>query len=159
MFRQSWDTGISLIQWNLVKSEAGVLRGVHVHPRHDDYLTIVDGSATIGLRDLRKDSPTEGNVLMIDVSSEVLEPLVIPHGVAHGFLFHEPSIGVYSVSHYWDTADEVACLWSDPDLEMKWPYEPKLISERDSSAQSLTELLDEIEPHQPISLLEPHPES
>jgi dTDP-4-dehydrorhamnose 3,5-epimerase len=150
LFRESWGLGVSPVQWNVVRSEPGVLRGVHVHPLHDDYLTIIDGSATIGLRDLRRDSPTEGEVEMVEVGGNALRSIAVPHGVAHGFLFHEPSIHVYAVSHYWDTDDELACLWSDPDLEMHWPTQPRLVSERDASAQSFRSLLSEIEPFQAI---------
>ena len=60
LFREEWETDVHPVQWNAVDSEQGVLRGVHVHPRHDDYLTVVRGSATVGLRDLRDDSPTAG---------------------------------------------------------------------------------------------------
>lgn len=156
LFRESWPLGVSPVQWNVVRSEEGVLRGVHVHPRHDDYLTIVKGRATIGLRDLRRGSPTEGAVEVAEVSGDALQPIVIPHGVAHGFLFHEPSMHVYAVSHYWDTDDELACLWSDADLGIPWPFEPRLVSERDGNAQSLNSLLAELEPYQPFSPEQPH---
>src|SRR4051812_14024847 len=60
VFREEWDTGISPVQWNIVSSEAGTLRGVHVHIRHDDYLTTLRGRASVGLRDLRRGSPAQG---------------------------------------------------------------------------------------------------
>ena len=31
LYRQEWATGVSPIQWNAVRSDGGVLRGVHVH--------------------------------------------------------------------------------------------------------------------------------
>jgi dTDP-4-dehydrorhamnose 3,5-epimerase len=34
IFRQEWPTGVAPVQWNAVRSMAGVLRGVHVHVRH-----------------------------------------------------------------------------------------------------------------------------
>lgn len=150
VFRREWDTGIDPVQWNMVRSDAGVLRGVHVHLRHADYLMIVSGSATVGLRDLRSDSPTEGTAATIPTDGRRLTSITIPPGVAHGFLFHEPAIHVYAVSHYWDTADELACHWSDPDLEIVWPETPSLVSPRDDSAGSLSDLLAEISPYQPI---------
>ncbi len=45
LFRECWPTAIRPIQWNVVSSKAGVLRGVHVHVRHDDYLTVASGAA------------------------------------------------------------------------------------------------------------------
>ena len=43
LFRAPWDLAIAPVQWNAVRSEAGVLRGVHAHHRHADYLTVVVG--------------------------------------------------------------------------------------------------------------------
>ena len=53
LFRDEWETGLSPVQWNAVSSEPGTLRGVHLHTRHDDYLTTLKGRASVGLRDLR----------------------------------------------------------------------------------------------------------
>jgi dTDP-4-dehydrorhamnose 3,5-epimerase len=150
IYRESWDAKVSPVQWNVVRSNRGVLRGVHVHPRHDDYLTVISGHATVGLRDLRRGSSTEGSVSIVDLKGDALASIVIPHGVAHGFLFQEPSIHVYAVSSYWDPDDELACLWSDPALGIDWPFEPRLLSDRDSAAQGFNQLLAEIEPLQPI---------
>ena len=150
LFRESWDLDVSPIQWNVVRSEEGVLRGVHVHPRHDDYLSVLTGRATVGLRDLRSGSPTEGLADLVELSGDQLRSIVIPHGVAHGFLFHEPSLHMYSVSHYWDTDDELGCLWSDPALEIPWPFSPSDLSKKDTNAQSLGDLLIELESYQPI---------
>lgn len=152
IYREEWDTGIRPLQWNVVRSAAGTLRGVHVHPVHHDYLVIVDGKATVGLRDLRQGSPTEGASATVVASGNALKALYVPPGVAHGFLFHEPSLHVYSVSHYWDLADELGCVWSDPELEIEWPFAPELVSERDAGAQSLRDLVDELAPYQPIAL-------
>src|SRR3989304_9839168 len=60
VFRRSWDTGIEPVQWNFVRSQAGVLRGGHVHVRPVDYLIVLEGRASIGLRDLRRGSPPGG---------------------------------------------------------------------------------------------------
>jgi dTDP-4-dehydrorhamnose 3,5-epimerase len=61
VFRASWGVGFSPVQWNVVQSAQGVLRGVHVHPVHEDYLVLLLGHATLGLRDLRPGSPTLGH--------------------------------------------------------------------------------------------------
>src|SRR5262249_50281289 len=87
-FRELWDTGGAPVQWNFVRSEAEVLRGVHVHHVHSDYLIILHGRASIGLRDLRRGSPTEGAVALVEMRGDDLKGLTIPPGVAHGFYFH-----------------------------------------------------------------------
>jgi dTDP-4-dehydrorhamnose 3,5-epimerase len=150
LFRVEWETGVTPIQWNAVRSEAGVLRGVHVHPRHDDYLTVPLGRADIGLRDLRRGSPTENLSACIQLSGERPAALVIPHGVAHGFYFREPSLHVYAVTEYWSLSDELSCRWDDPELEIPWPVESARVSERDAASPSLRSLLEQLEPWQPI---------
>ncbi len=150
LYRNEWDTGVAPIQWNAVRSEAGVLRGVHVHLRHDDYLTVPVGRASVGLRDLRSGSPTEGLAAIVALGADRQAALAIPHGVAHGFYFHEPSLHVYAVTRYWDPSDELSCRWDDPELEIPWPVQSARVSERDAASQSLRALLDELAPWQPI---------
>src|SRR5438034_2304054 len=140
LYRSSWEPGVEPVQWNAVRSEANVLRGVHVHRRHTDYLTVVSGSATIGLHDLRPGSPTEGVGMTVRLKPGEPAALVIPVGVAHGFYFHEPSIHVYAVSHEFDPADELGCRWDDPALEIDWPCSDPVLSERDRNLGSLSEL-------------------
>ena len=60
LFRGEWNQGVAPVQWNAVRSDIGVLRGVHAHLRHADYLTVPIGRATVGLRDLRRWSDTLG---------------------------------------------------------------------------------------------------
>ncbi len=150
LFRAEWETGVSPIQWNAVRSEAGVLRGVHVHLSHYDYLTVPAGRADVGLRDLRHGSPTHGLTALIELGEERPAALVIPPGVAHGFYFHEPSLHVYAVSEYWNPDDELGCRWDDPELAIPWPVRSPRLSERDAGSPSLRALLDELEPLQPI---------
>ena len=151
MYRVSWFQDRSpALQWNLVRSRAGTLRGVHVHVVHSDFWLLVEGVATVGLCDLRRHSPTFR--LAVDLPVRAGDPVlvVIPRGVAHGFLFHQPSLHVYSVTSYWDPADELGCRWDDPDLGIQWPAgAPPTLSDRDQAAPSLAALMATIEPQQP----------
>lgn len=144
LYREEWPTGVAPIQWNAVDTKAGVLRGVHVHLRHDDYLVVVRGRATVGVQDLRHGSPTEGAAACVELSDERPTAISIPHGIAHGFYFQQPSIHIYSVSHYWDMADELGCRWDDPGLEIPWPQRVAQISPRDAALPSLDTLLGEL---------------
>ena len=60
IFRLEWDAGIEPVQWNFVRSQANVLRGVHVHVVHSDYLVCLEGTMVLGLWDIRPESPTHG---------------------------------------------------------------------------------------------------
>lgn len=150
VFRASWETAIAAIQWNCAESQANVLRGVHVHVKHDDFLILLRGRASIGLRDLRRGSPTEGMTALIDMQGQELHAITIPPGVAHGFYFHEPSTHIYAVNEYWDPSDELGCHWADPALGIDWPEIAPFISERDATLPSLGELVESLPPWQQI---------
>jgi len=142
IFRDEWELPVQPVQWNAVRSEAGTLRGVHVHVTHDDYLIVVGGSAAIGLRDMRPDSPTDGLATTVELDADEPSALVIPVGVAHGFYFHERSMHIYAVTEYWDPRDELACRWDDSELGIAWPAPPRLLSDRDRDAPSYVSMRD-----------------
>lgn len=148
ILRESWELGPRPVQWNVVRSGPGTVRGLHVHLIHLDYWMLVRGVATVGFRDLRKHSPTAGMAGALYLDGQVPEILVIPPGVGHGFQFHETSIHVYAVTHYWNLADELGCRWNDPALGIPWPEPTAVLSDRDRLAQPLEGLLRELEPHQ-----------
>ena len=144
LFRNSWELEVAPVQWNVVRSGANVLRGVHAHHRHSDYLTIVAGRATIGLHDLRGGSSTEGLGAAVQLDAASPAALVIPPGVAHGFYFPDSAIHVYAVSHEWDPSDELGCRWDDPGLGLAWPCRGPLLSPRDRALGPLSELRDAV---------------
>jgi dTDP-4-dehydrorhamnose 3,5-epimerase len=138
--RASWGVP-KPVQWNLVHSRPGTLRGVHLHRRHWDYLVLVAGRCVYGLRDLRAGDATRGVAVTITAEAERPFALVLPPGVAHGFYFPVASTHVYGVTHYWDLADELGCRFDDPELGIDWPTHEVLLSPRDRALPSLRELL------------------
>ncbi|MBI5311365.1 MAG: dTDP-4-dehydrorhamnose 3,5-epimerase family protein [Actinobacteria bacterium] len=146
IFRDEWDAIARPAQWGHSTSHAGVVRGVHVHPVHDDFLVVVSGRMFAGLVDLRVDSPTHGAAACLELSGDAPAGVTIPHGVAHGFYFAEPSAFVLGVTHTYDPADELGCRWDDPELGIPWPAfagDPT-VSPRDLELQSLSELRREL---------------
>jgi dTDP-4-dehydrorhamnose 3,5-epimerase len=141
VFRNEWSTGIAPVQWNYVNSAANVLRGVHLHLVHSDYLVILEGSMLVGLADFRKHSETSGFSTIVTLSQIGTNAILIPPGVAHGFYFSEQSHHIYGVSHVWDLADELGCQWNDPGLKLDWPCTSPMLSKRDASLPSLEHLL------------------
>lgn len=148
LHRLEWDTGVKPIQWNMVKSKENVLRGVHVHIKHWDYLIVSSGHATVGLRDLRHNSITFGLTTLFELDANSLQSIIIPPGVAHGFYFHEVSTHIYAVSEYWNTSDELGCHWADAALEMRFPVVTPSLSTRDAHACSFEDLMRQLEPFQ-----------
>jgi len=144
IFRDSWFDDHP-VQWNLVRSEKRVFRGVHGHFRHRDYLLVLEGSMTVGLKDLRPYSVTNGSVEMVLLQGENSRILTVPAGVAHGFYFHSATTIIYAVTHYWDTEDELGCQWNDPALGIEWPCDTPLISPRDANLPSFSVFREQME--------------
>jgi hypothetical protein len=67
IFRASWATDIDPPQWNVVASQSNVLRGVHAHWRHGDYLVVLQGQMVVGLYDLRCSSSTYRASTFVDL--------------------------------------------------------------------------------------------
>ncbi len=145
IFRAQWPTGIEPLQWNLVKSAGNVVRGVHVHPHHVDYLTVAHGTMHIALVDMRTDSATHGLATIVVLRGDDPHALTIPAGVAHGFWFPAQVTYLYAVDHYWSMADELGCRWDDPELGLEWPATTAdaVLSPRDEAAGSFAELKTE----------------
>ena len=134
------------VQANLSSSAAGVLRGLHYHRHQLDYWIVASGRAFVALVDVRPVAAGEGRAL---VETRTLGPdewVVIPTGVAHGFLALEPLEMLYLVTNEYDGADELGFAWDDPLVGVPWPALAAtpdgrpILSDRDRSNPSLAEL-------------------
>ncbi len=141
IFRRSWPIGVEALQWGLLQSGAGVLRGVHVHPRHDEFILVTTGRMLLGIKDLRPDSPSFGLSALVTLSGERPELVTLPQGVAHGFYHATDASMLLAASHYYDPADDFGCHWADPKLGIAWPFRNPMLSERDRTAPPLAELM------------------
>ncbi|MGH9442384.1 MAG: dTDP-4-dehydrorhamnose 3,5-epimerase family protein [Thermoanaerobaculia bacterium] len=140
IYRAEWVTKDPAIQWNVIRSRAGVMRGVRVHLRHEDYLVLLDGSLLVGLRDLRRGSATEGMVSLLELESREIPVLTIPPGVAHGVYSPDSAQCILGVTSYYDPADELACRWDDPDLAIPWPFATAIVSPGDARGMPISEV-------------------
>jgi dTDP-4-dehydrorhamnose 3,5-epimerase len=140
IFRTEWRVGLAPAQWSVMRSGAGVLRGMHVHPRHTDYCVLVAGRCFVALRDLRPGSPSEGEGVAFEASADALLGLTIPPGVLHGFYYPAPSLHLLAASHVHDPDDDLGCRWDDPSLGVTWPCDAPLLSQRDAALGPLRAL-------------------
>ena len=135
------------VQANLSSSARGVLRGLHLHQRQLDRWIVLDGVAFVALVDLRSmvaGDATEPSVLTATLAKD--ETVVIPPGVAHGFLAIEPLELLYVVTNEYDGTDELGFLWDDPLVNVAWPVVDTsdgrpIVSERDRTNPSVAELV------------------
>jgi len=134
-FRKEWfpDQSWEVIQTNCSHSRAGVLRGLHYHLHQADYWYVVQGTIRAGLVDLRRSSPTYRATQIVELSDQIPMGLLLPCGVAHGFLALSDVILTYLVNRYYDASDEYGLAWNDPELRLDWGLQDQepLISERD----------------------------
>jgi hypothetical protein len=78
LFRETWSLGPRPLQWNLVWSSANVLRGVHVHREHADYLTVGAGELILGLHDMRPSAATYGRSMLLRLRADDPYIAVVP---------------------------------------------------------------------------------
>jgi dTDP-4-dehydrorhamnose 3,5-epimerase len=138
----------SFVQANLSTSAPGVLRGLHLHRRQLDYWVVVVGRAFVALVDARP--LVGGSPGPAAVETRELGPgdrVVIPPGVAHGFLALEALHLLYLVTNEYDGSDELGFAWDDPAVGVAWPVVSgsadgrPLVSVRDASNPSLADLV------------------
>jgi dTDP-4-dehydrorhamnose 3,5-epimerase len=138
-------TGL-FVQANLSESATGVLRGLHVHRRQLDYWVIVAGRAFVALVDVRPVLTGGGPALVETRELDADDWVVIPAGVAHGFLALEPLQMSYLVTAEHDGTDELGFAWDDPSVGVDWPPVPgtpdgrPILSDRDRTSPTLAEL-------------------
>jgi dTDP-4-dehydrorhamnose 3,5-epimerase len=136
------------VQANLSSSAAGVLRGLHYHRRQLDYWVVASGRAFVALVDVRPLTTGSGSRAVVETRElGADEWVVIPAGVAHGFLALEPLEVLYLVTNEFDGKDELGFAWDDPAVGVPWPrlsVTPDgrpILSERDRSNPPLAELV------------------
>jgi dTDP-4-dehydrorhamnose 3,5-epimerase len=115
---------------------AGTLRGMHYQPAPNaetKLVRAVRGRIFDVAVDLRRDSPTHQRWTATELSAENARALLIPEGVAHGFLTLEPDTDVlYQISPAYRPGHEAGVRWDDPAFGIRWPQAPALISPRDA---------------------------
>jgi dTDP-4-dehydrorhamnose 3,5-epimerase len=136
------------VQANLSSSAAGVLRGVHYHRHQLDYWTVTAGRAFVALVDVRPLVDGSGPRPIVETRELAADDwVIIPAGVAHGFLALEPLELLYLVTNEYDGADELGFAWDDPAVGVPWPAVPgtaggrPILSDRDQSNPPLAELV------------------
>jgi dTDP-4-dehydrorhamnose 3,5-epimerase len=130
--RDEWQLAPRPVQWDFLKTKRHVLRGVHVHCLRWDYIIVLDGDATIGLKDVRRDQESFGRSMLIEVSGRQPTVVTIPPGVAHGICAKSAMQHLYGLTVGWDATDEdLGCRYDDPALAIKWPVENPLLLQRD----------------------------
>ena len=137
--------GATFVQDNLSRSVRGILRGLHAQRRHPQgkLIRVVEGEIFDVAVDIRRGSPTFARWVAVRLSGENFRQCYVPPGFAHGFCVLSDQVVVeYKVTDFYDPADEIGLLWSDPDLAIQWPITAPVLSAKDGAAQRLRDLME-----------------
>lgn len=122
-------------QDNQSLSQMGALRGLHFQaPPHDQgkLVRVVKGAVLDVVVDIRKDSPTYGKQVTIELNEENMLMLWIPAGFAHGFsTLRDNTIFQYKCTNVYNKQSEGGILWNDADLGIDWRINEPIVSEKD----------------------------
>jgi dTDP-4-dehydrorhamnose 3,5-epimerase len=152
-FRELWRASLlsvpdgPFVQANLSSSAPGVLRGLHLHRRQLDYWIVASGRAFVALVDVRPLLDGSGPRAFVETRELAADEwVVIPIGVAHGFLAIERLEMLYLVTNEYDGSDELGFSWDDPAVGVPWPAVATadgrpIVSDRDRSNPTLAELV------------------
>lgn len=122
-------------------SNKNVIRGMHfqVPPEdHEKLVCVTLGAVKDVILDIRKDSPTYGEVRDVVLSAENHLALHIPRGFAHGFMsLEDHTIMNYLVATVHSPQHDMAIRWDSIDYD--WKNTSPIISKRDQGAQLLSD--------------------
>ena len=114
----------NFVQDNHSGSGKGILRGLHYQIRQAQgkLVRVVSGEIFDVAVDVRKDSPTFGQWVGENLSSQNKRMLWLPEGFAHGFyVLSEWAEIVYKATAYYAPEWERTIIWNDPQLAIPWP--------------------------------------
>ena len=142
---------VRFVQDNESRSVYGVIRGLHFqkHPHAQAKLVrVVKGKVLDVAVDLRKDSPTFGQHVAMELSDENRRQMFIPRGFAHGFsVLSEEAVFQYKCDSYYAPESEGSLAWNDPDLNIDWsvPAGSEILSDKDRMSPRLKDIIDTLE--------------
>jgi dTDP-4-dehydrorhamnose 3,5-epimerase len=131
---------IEFVQDNESKSDFGVLRGMHAQSGSSSQSKLVrclQGVVMDVVVDARKNSPTFGQYVAVELSAENKRQLFVPKGFYHGFIvLSKTAVFSYKVDHLYDQTSEVSFHFSDPTIQIEWPLsaEELKLSDKDKQA-------------------------
>ncbi len=131
-------------QENVSFSNQGVIRGLHfqLSPwQQAKLVSVLKGKVMDVVVDLRKNSPTFSKTHICVLDSERHNLLMVPEGFAHGFAALEDSLFLYKSSNIYNRDFESGIRWNDPDLNIQWPFNNPVLSEKDQKLTTFQELL------------------
>ena len=139
---------INFCQDNESKSSKGVLRGLHYQlPPHAQtkLVRVIHGRVLDVTVDIRKNSPTFGKYVAVELSGENKKQLLIPRGFAHGFVvLEDDTVFAYKVDNYYSPQCDRGIAFDDKNLNIDWilNHNELNLSAKDTKQPKLNETND-----------------
>jgi len=131
---------LQFVQTNHSRSGANVLRGLHFQYNKPlgKLIRIINGRAFVAAADIRKKSETFGQWLGFELSAANKTEIYVPPGFASGFCVLGDIAEVeYQYTEIYNPQGESNILWRDKDIDIDWPIDDPIISDRDKLARTL----------------------
>ena len=138
-FNEATGTQHEFVQDNHSRSAKGVLRGLHyqVQQPQGKLVRVVRGAVFDVAVDIRKGSPTFGQWVGEELSEDNHRQLWVPPGFAHGFVvLSDAAEFLYKTTDYYAPQFERCIMWNDPTLDIDWPTQLPILSDKDSKGQA-----------------------
>lgn len=124
-------------------SGRGVLRGMHFQnppAAHAKVVTCLAGRVLDVLVDLRRAEPTFGQAWSVELGAETGRLLILPVGIAHGFLsLEDGSVMLYKTSTVHAPAQDAGIRWDS--FGFAWPTTSPIVSDRDARHPALADFV------------------
>ncbi|MCC7359392.1 MAG: dTDP-4-dehydrorhamnose 3,5-epimerase family protein [Anaerolineales bacterium] len=132
---------IEFVEDDISVSRRHVLRGLHGDSRTWKLIQCLQGEFYYVVADLRRGSPSYRRWESFILNDRNRRQVLVPAGCANGHLvLSDTCIFSYKQSQYYSGAhDQFTVRWNDPFLNIHWPIQNPLLSERDSTAPLLVE--------------------
>jgi dTDP-4-dehydrorhamnose 3,5-epimerase len=93
--------------------------------------------------DIRRGSPSFGRWTGNLLSEKNKRQLYIPEGFAHGFcVLSEMADVIYKCTDLYTPGDEYGVFWADETIDIVWPMENPILSEKDLKNPMLKDIED-----------------
>ena len=136
------------IQDNPSKSSYGVIRGLHCQlgeRSQAKLVRVLQGKVLDVAVDIRKDSPTFGKYVAVELSAENQRQLFIPRHFLHGFsVLSDTAVFAYKVDNLYCKESEFGIRYDDPEIGIDWkiPADKVITSDTDRIANALKDVPD-----------------
>jgi len=136
----------NFVQDNESKSKYGVVRGLHFQKGDAAQAKLVrasEGTVVDIVVDIRQGSPTYGERMSIELSSQNHLQFFVPRGFAHGFaVISESAVFNYKCDNFYNKESDGGIQIFDPALKIEMPIkkDQATVSEKDQNQPFLAEI-------------------